>query len=118
MTGRTDDVLVRREDPAPGVARVVIDRPDKRNGVDAAVRAQLVEVLDRTLADPDVRAVVLAGAGGTFCAGGDLASMDGLTPEEGLTRMREGHRVPRLLAGTDKALVVAVERFAVGIGAG
>jgi len=65
-----------------------------------------------------VRAIVITGAGGHFCAGGDIDSMDGLTPKTGRARMKDGQRLVRLLYECEKPVVAAVEGFAVGAGAG
>ena len=61
-----------------GVAHVTIDRPDKRNAMDLEVFAQLAESAARIQADASVGAVVVAGRGGTFSAGLDLATLGGL----------------------------------------
>ena len=58
-------------------ALVTIDRPERRNAVDAATAARLRESLARFEADDAARAMVLTGAGGiAFCAGADLKAMD------------------------------------------
>ncbi|MGP2440980.1 enoyl-CoA hydratase/isomerase family protein [Streptomyces sp. JW3] len=59
------------------VATVVIDRPAKRNAMTAAMWRALPPLLDALAADPAVRALVLTGAGGTFCAGADIATLAG-----------------------------------------
>ena len=59
----------------PGhVALVILNRPQARNAVNAALAAALQVIVDDTEADPQIRAVVLTGAeaGGVFCAGADL----------------------------------------------
>ena len=63
------------------VAHVTIDRPEKRNAMDLEVFAQLAEHAARIEADPDVGAVVVAGAAGTFSAGLDLTTLGGLLGE-------------------------------------
>ncbi len=69
------DVPVRYESSA-GVARVTIDRAERRNAINPDVVRGLVDALDRGEADDDVRVVVLTGAGDkAFCAGGDLGGM-------------------------------------------
>lgn len=55
---------------------VTIDRPAVRNAVDRPTAAALEAAVDRLAEDPGVDAIVLAGAGGTFCAGADLAAID------------------------------------------
>jgi enoyl-CoA hydratase/carnithine racemase len=59
-----------------GVARLTINRPERRNAMSAAVMAGLRDAVGRAKADPEVRVVVLTGAGDkAFCAGADLGSM-------------------------------------------
>ena len=55
-----------------GVARVTLDRPEIRNAFDDALIAALTKALRALDSDNKVRAVVLAGNGPAFCAGGDL----------------------------------------------
>jgi len=60
-----------------GAAAVLtIDRPERRNAVDAATAAALRDGLERFEADEDARVLVLTGAGGAFCAGADLKAID------------------------------------------
>ena len=58
-----------------GVLRVVLDRPAARNAMSLRMVDELVAVLRRAEAAGDVRAIVLRGAGGHFCAGADLQDM-------------------------------------------
>jgi len=55
------------------VAAVTLNRPDKKNALSIAVRDQMSDALDGCAADPEVKVVILQGAGDTFCAGFDLA---------------------------------------------
>jgi 2-(1,2-epoxy-1,2-dihydrophenyl)acetyl-CoA isomerase len=70
----TDDLLLRIED---GVAVLTMNRPERRN----ALSGRMLDALGRALAalevDDDVRCIVLTGAGGAFCAGGDVKGMAG-----------------------------------------
>ena len=63
---------VRGEGEGP-VRTVVLDRPEVRNAVDRDTADALVAAFERLDADGEVRAAVLWGAGGTFCAGADPA---------------------------------------------
>src|SRR3989442_12860804 len=58
-----------------GVATVTLNRPAARNALDLVMRRELVAALDEIEADPSARVVILTGAGGHFCAGGDVKSM-------------------------------------------
>jgi enoyl-CoA hydratase/carnithine racemase len=110
---------VLRDDPRERVARLRLNRPERRNAINPQLRAALREGIADALADPGVRAIVIAGAGGTFCSGGDLASAaSGGDPAASRARMIENHRLVRLLWHAEKPLIAAVEGWAVGAGAG
>ncbi|MGY1812069.1 enoyl-CoA hydratase-related protein [Blastococcus sp. SYSU D00820] len=64
--------LVRVDDPAPRVRRVTLDRPAKRNALNASLRRELLAAIRTADADPGVGVVVVRGAGRDFCAGYDL----------------------------------------------
>lgn len=70
MTAMT--VNVQRVGP---VARITLDRPEKRNALSSAMVADLHAAMDDAEADPDVRVVVVRGAGPAFCAGFDLGEL-------------------------------------------
>jgi enoyl-CoA hydratase/carnithine racemase len=65
-----------------GVATVTIDRPEKRNAMSAAVAGALADHLASVEGRDDVRCVVVTGAGGAFCAGGDVERMRERVSEE------------------------------------
>jgi E-phenylitaconyl-CoA hydratase len=66
----TAEVLITGRDAA--VVTLTLNRPDRRNAIDQALRDALAAALAACDADPAVRAVVLTGAGTAFCAGVDL----------------------------------------------
>lgn len=106
--------LVLVDCPAPNVARLLINRPAKRNAIDHDMRQALIDALTKVMANRDHRAIVFGGAAGVFSAGGDLPSMIGLTEIQARERMRHGHALTRLLAGSALPIVTAIE----GSGAG
>lgn len=74
--------VVRIETEA-GVRIITIDRPEKRNALNAAVRDGLTAAVAEAEADPDVRVVVFTGAGDkAFIAGADVSEFAGRTPLE------------------------------------
>jgi 2-(1,2-epoxy-1,2-dihydrophenyl)acetyl-CoA isomerase len=104
--------------PDARVLRIALNRPDKRNPFDTATRDAFHGVLDQALEDDTVRALIITGQGGTFCAGGDVASMGSYDERTGSDRMAKNHVVVRRLASAPKPVVAAVEGFAMGAGAG
>lgn len=73
-----DTVLA--DDPSPHVRRLTLNRPDKRNALSHGLRSRLFELLRQADADPDVRVVIIRGAGKSFSAGYDLAQDKTETP--------------------------------------
>lgn len=105
---------------ADGVATLTLSRPEARNALSDTMKAELADVVPRLAADAAVRAVVLAGAGGVFCAGGDLRAMEAvraqMTGERWRERMRSLHPLVRALIELDKPLIAAVDGAAFGAG--
>ena len=61
------------EDPRPGIRRISLNRPDKRNALCNPLREELFNSLEEADSDSKVRVIVLSGAGSCFCAGYDLS---------------------------------------------
>lgn len=104
-----------------GVATIAFDRPERRNALDLAMRAEFARVVAAAVADDEVRAIVLSGRGGHFCAGGDIGSMkpgEGMSAEAGRRRMRKVLQAAAALHGCDKPVLAAVEGVAYGGGFG
>jgi methylglutaconyl-CoA hydratase len=103
------------------VETLTLNRPEVRNALDDEVIAELTAWTDRAGADPDLRAVVLAGAGRAFSAGADVAWMAktiGYTEEENL---RDARALARLFTALDRLRVPLVGRIhgaALGGGSG
>ena len=104
--------------PAPHVQQVAINRPEAKNAIDEPTRLALIAAVESALADEDVRALLLCGTEGVFCAGGDLASMRGMNEQQARSRMQSGHKLIQLIWNADIPVVVAMEKFAIGAGAG
>lgn len=97
-----------------GVLVLRMNVPAKKNALTDGLRAELRQAVLAAQTDSSVRALVLAGAGGTFCSGGDIAAM---TPDPEIARQRMGilHDVVRALVG-GKPSVAAVAGAAFGGG--
>lgn len=73
---------IRIEKPDRGIARIVLQRPDKRNAQDLDMTYEIDAALKQTCQDDEIRAIILAGDGEHFCAGHDLSAAR-LDPEPG-----------------------------------
>ena len=69
-------------DVADRIATITLNRPERLNALDDAIAEALWRAIDRAALDPQVRVVVLTGAGRAFCAGGNIANFDGLDPTQ------------------------------------
>ncbi len=106
-----------------GIATIWLNRPDKMNAFTERMRYEVLDALDRTDANDDVRAVIFTGRGRAFCAGADLSSGEGTFSRGGSDVMgRNG--VPRDGGGTvslriyesKKPVIGAINGAAVGVG--
>jgi 2-(1,2-epoxy-1,2-dihydrophenyl)acetyl-CoA isomerase len=101
-----------------GPVRVLtLNRPGRRNAIDLELRVVLAEALEGAMADAAVRAVVLTGAGGTFCSGGDISTMRRQGEDAVRARLQAAQRVIRAIWRGPKPVLAAVEGYAFGAGA-
>ncbi|HXF67442.1 MAG TPA: enoyl-CoA hydratase-related protein [Burkholderiales bacterium] len=108
----TEVVLLER--PADAVALLRINRPEARNALNLEVRRLLVRHLDALAQEEAVRAIVLAGAGGTFVAGADIKEM---AEADTIEMMKRGiHRLWRAIASCPKPVIAAVNGYCLGGG--
>jgi enoyl-CoA hydratase len=92
------------------VARLTLDSPGNRNALSTALVDQLREGLDAAARESGVRAVVLDHAGGTFCAGADLAEAAGRDPGElAVDRARELIAVLRTILELPVPMIAAID---------
>jgi enoyl-CoA hydratase/carnithine racemase len=113
----SEDVLLVERDGA--VAVLTLNRPKNRNALDPALLEALGSALSKVAADPAVRAVVITGSGGSFCAGADLkaAMSKGMAAFESLdTVIDQYHAIIRAITGAPKPVIAAVDGAAVGFG--
>jgi len=98
------------------VATITIDRPDKRNALNAAVRREVVEALDELREDPDLRVVVVTGAGDkAFVAGADISEFAERTPLEQREAM-SGRRIFDEIAAFPLPVIAMINGYALGGG--
>lgn len=109
----TDLVLTERRG---GVLVLTLNRPDRFNSWNEELERRYYALLDEAEADPEVRAVVVTGAGRGFCSGADMDDLQGLIESGDFGAMvgREPPRYRPLLFG--KPLVAAINGAAAGLG--
>ncbi|MEU8837150.1 enoyl-CoA hydratase/isomerase family protein [Streptomyces sp900116325] len=111
-----------REEPqlkhtvADGVATVVISHPAKRNAMTATMWQALPALLEQLAADTAVRALVLTGAGDTFCAGADISSLRDGARDPDFDPQALAVAAEEALAAFPRPTVAAVRGFCVGGG--
>jgi 2-(1,2-epoxy-1,2-dihydrophenyl)acetyl-CoA isomerase len=112
--------LVLSETPAgtaaAGLRVIRLNYPAKRNALSLELRADLIAAVQQAMDDSTVRAIVLTGSAGAFCAGGDISSMQNVAGVGGRQRLANLHRLVRLLAAGPKPVIAAVEGYAYGAG--
>jgi 2-(1,2-epoxy-1,2-dihydrophenyl)acetyl-CoA isomerase len=102
-----------------GVATVTLNRPQSKNAIDSAMIDELGDVIAAVQRDPDVRVLLLTGAGGEFCSGGDVRQMrEGVsrTVEQRRASVARFDRIARGLMELDRPIIAAVDGVAFGAG--
>ena len=114
------DILLNVSD---GIATITLNRPDKMNAFTGRMMYEIIEALDHTDANDDVKVVVFTGAGRAYCAGADLSS-GGDTFSKGGSDVQTKQGVPRDGGGlvslrifnSLKPVIGAINGAAVGVG--
>jgi isohexenylglutaconyl-CoA hydratase len=109
-----------------GVLHVTLNRPDRRNALSPKMVAELIDVFSNVANDDALRAVVLRGAGGTFCAGADIkemgsarAAQDDADPTKAIARSnRRFGELVMAVQGVPAPVIAVVEGSVMGGGIG
>ncbi len=92
------------------IATLTLDSPHNRNALSSRLVTELLDGLDRAAGDPDVRAIVLAHTGNTFCAGADLSEASDADPALAMDeRSRAMIAVLRALVATPKPVIARID---------
>jgi enoyl-CoA hydratase/carnithine racemase len=112
----TDKIIARSEG---GVATLTFNNPEKRNALSLEMWAGLGDALEAFDSDPDVRVIVLKGAGGkAFISGADISQFEERrsTASKAADYSTITDRAWSALAGTPKPVIAAIEGFCIGGG--
>ncbi len=106
------------ENPRPWVSVICINRPEKRNALTSEAMTSLAEAITRSSEDPACTVILIRGRGGTFCSGRDLSAVptEERSNTETAKRLAEAERLADVMLNCPKALIAAVEGFAIGVG--
>ncbi|MCB9876650.1 MAG: enoyl-CoA hydratase/isomerase family protein [Planctomycetes bacterium] len=109
------ELLVER---SAACVTLTMNRPDRLNAVTAGLYAALIQALDQASHDPQVRAVVLTGAGRAFCVGADLKNHGEGAPDDAAKRRyaQAGQDAALAIMRCDKPVIGAVNGHAIGAG--
>jgi methylglutaconyl-CoA hydratase len=108
-------------DVSSGVLRLTLDRPDRRNALNAALVAELKERLRAAGDDERVRVIALGGAGSDFCAGADLGEVRAAIDEGVLASLSDAEALGELfvlMRRLDRPIVAVVQGRALAGGFG
>jgi enoyl-CoA hydratase/carnithine racemase len=112
---RADTDLVLYEVDEEGVATLTFNRPERKNAWNVPMEARFFELLDRAAADPQVRVLIVTGAGKAFCPGMDMQRLEqNSRPGEGLHLEGRSPMYSRRLL--PKPMIAAINGGCAGIG--
>lgn len=118
MAMGTYDYEALRVDIADQIAVVTLDRPDVGNAVNEALHGEIGDVFYELAVDEAVSAIVLTGAGDTFCSGGNADDLILAEPGDfNFEWMQKMRRLVTALLEVDQPVIAALNGDAVGVGA-
>ena len=106
-----------------GILRVTLNRPERRNAIDAVMHQELRQLYTRLADDADIEVIVITGAGKGFCAGADFKQMQDNNDEtaaydEGFSSLFvDGVAIVRNILAVRRPMIAAVNGDAIGLGA-
>lgn len=112
------NILVDREG---SLGRITLNRPEARNPLDNTTAAEILAAMEQHFEDPNVRSVVITGAGDVFCAGGDLQQMSKfseMTPNQAYSWPSSIVAIHKLMLVAEKPVIAAVNGPALAGGMG
>lgn len=98
------------------IAKIILNIPDKRNALNLEIRSELLDAFGQVRDDDSVKVVVITGAGKAFCSGGDVGTMEGVTPVAGRLRLKSGQRLIKAMVELEKPIIGAINGITAGAG--
>ncbi len=99
------------------IALLTLNHPEVLNALNQSTMEELEEVFHKRLAQDDVGAVIVTGAGDkAFAAGADIKELAALDPLEARVTSRQGHRILEVIEGFSRPVIAAINGFCLGGG--
>lgn len=104
----------------PGIALITLNRPERLNAWTGRMGVEYFDAIDKAVADPHVRVIVVTGAGKGYCAGADMGTLQGIPTEKSSdgkddSNILEG-RMQDEITRISKPVIAAVNGAAAGLG--
>lgn len=103
-----------------GVATIILNRPRALNALNAEMIDELLHAVEQAGEDPEVKVLLLTGAGRAFCFGADVSefrqAQEQSPQDSGWNLLLKSQEIIRLLAGMPKPTIAALNGFATGLG--
>ena len=98
------------------VAVITMNRPEKRNALNAEVRQELLNILKRFNLDKSIRSVIITGTGEAFIAGADIQAMKNYTVEDAVESSRQGSQIFSYIEKMRSPVIAAINGWTLGGG--
>jgi 2-(1,2-epoxy-1,2-dihydrophenyl)acetyl-CoA isomerase len=100
------------------VAKITLNRPEKKNPFDLETRAELMDILGKIRDKDSIKVVMMTGAGDAFSSGADIQVMEGeeFTPARGRRRLKAAQVVIRTMLDFEKPIIGVINGIAAGGG--
>ena len=99
-----------------GVSVITMNRPERKNALNASLRRELFQTLQQIESDKNIRAVVITGTGDAFVAGADIQAMKQYSVNDAVESSKEGSRIFSYLEAMKIPVIAAINGWALGGG--
>ena len=112
---KAENFLLQKE---KNVAKVVVNRPEQRNAFKTTMWFELIDIFKEMGEDPEIRVVVITGAGNkSFVAGADISEMEGeFPPVVNEEMVNPGALATRVVQDSEKVVIAMINGYAIGGG--
>lgn len=98
------------------IAKITLNTPETRNALNFDMRVELLEIFNKIKEDNSAKVIIITGTGKTFCSGGDLRTMEGMTTVSTRLRIKRGGNLIKTMVKLEKPIIAAINGIAAGAG--